>query len=198
MKSGLEGRNNLGYTVSGLLLPKGLNEVRPRRPEQLWKRARKSLSSICLNEVRPRRPEQSCKRNSNPRCRWRRVSMKSGLEGRNNDPSVITSPAWSICLNEVRPRRPEQLSIVSHMTQTIIVVSMKSGLEGRNNTLMRPSVTSCMSSLNEVRPRRPEQLRDLRRVEGEALWVSMKSGLEGRNNRAEPRSRRRGLDHPSQ
>ena len=59
--------------------------------------------------------------------------MKSGLEGRNNDPSVITSPAWSICLNEVRPRRPEQYNVAATDIPTSELVSMKSGLEGRNN-----------------------------------------------------------------
>ena len=83
MKSGLEGRNNLGYTVSGLLLPKGLNEVRPRRPEQ-WVRAGRLISRI------------------------RKVSMKSGLEGRNNLTAKAFDSKTVFSLNEVRPRRPEQ------------------------------------------------------------------------------------------
>ena len=67
-------------------------------------------------------------------CDWRiPVSMKSGLEGRNN----MSLPKWTSCagirLNEVRPRRPEQCS-VRH--------SIQGGGGG---------------SLNEVRPRRPEQ-----------------------------------------
>ena len=34
MKSGLEGRNNTSWLGLWNRLPKGLNEVRPRRPEQ--------------------------------------------------------------------------------------------------------------------------------------------------------------------
>ena len=61
------------------------------------------------------------------------VSMKSGLEGRNNSGTV-------------------------EGIRAALYVSMKSGLEGRNN-LLRNSVASFTpnSSLNEVRPRRPEQ-----------------------------------------
>ena len=36
------------------------------------------------------------------------VSMKSGLEGRNNTVSARISDGGYRCLNEVRPRRPEQ------------------------------------------------------------------------------------------
>ena len=39
------------------------------------------------------------------------VSMKSGLEGRNNQPFSLHDNAANKCLNEVRPRRPEQLSV---------------------------------------------------------------------------------------
>ena len=60
------------------------------------------------------------------------VSMKSGLEGRNN----FAIAEWCIRnakgLNEVRPRRPEQF--VGHICNYRVgLVSMKSGLEGRNN-----------------------------------------------------------------
>ena len=59
MKSGLEGRNNhhRGRGVHGS--HQRLNEVRPRRPEQLEDAPVKTASELC-------------------------VSMKSGLEGRNN------------------------------------------------------------------------------------------------------------------
>ena len=59
MKSGLEGRNNKQWTPL---------EYRP---------------SCSLNEVRPRRPEQSASEPSRP-ADAKAVSMKSGLEGRNN------------------------------------------------------------------------------------------------------------------
>ena len=60
------------------------------------------------------------------------VSMKSGLEGRNN----LLFLFWG----ESRSR-----------------VSMKSGLEGRNNAMASGTVTVGVNGLNEVRPRRPEQ-----------------------------------------
>ena len=63
----------------------------------------------------------------------RLVSMKSGLEGRNN--------TWHRnCVNK------------------LINVSMKSGLEGRNNVYAACDVVPLQVRLNEVRPRRPEQL----------------------------------------
>ena len=59
-----------------------------------------------LNEVRPRRPEQF------PALRAEDtllvVSMKSGLEGRNNSTTPFMSRGTTKGLNEVRPRRPEQ------------------------------------------------------------------------------------------
>ena len=109
MKSGLEGRNNV-------------TDVRPHR-------ARRPR----LNEVRPGRPEQSYSRRENRR-REKRVSMKSGLEGRNNG-----------C-----PQRWDLLSAC---------VSMKSGLEGRNNASHGHGREPREASLNEVRPGRPEQSR---------------------------------------
>ena len=60
------------------------------------------------------------------------VSMKSGLEGRNNGRRLVTAGAFLGCLNEVRPRRPEQSARLS------------------------PAPFRLMR-LNEVRPRRPEQ-----------------------------------------
>ena len=136
--------------------------------------------SASLNEVRPRRPEQSIP------CRWpaetprvvsmksglegrnnrarggeqaghQRVSMKSGLEGRNNLSTGPRGVAASSCLNEVRPRRPEQSRGSDVRTMLANLVSMKSGLEGRNNTRMRRGLMSRPWRLNEVRPRRPEQ-----------------------------------------
>ena len=107
MKSGLEGRNNA--------------------PVQ----QRQANRSSCLNEVRPRRPEQS----PHPAVIDlvdSFVSMKSGLEGRNN---------WAASIAEASDSS----------------VSMKSGLEGRNNTLTWNSGNSITTCLNEVRPRRPEQ-----------------------------------------
>ena len=40
------------------------------------------------------------------------VSMKSGLEGRNNAVEKSALPDEDDCLNEVRPRRPEQSNVV--------------------------------------------------------------------------------------
>ena len=83
MKSGLEGRNNI-RSVS--FLPSGrscLNEVRPRRPEQCVMLRWTAGTTSSLNEVRPRRPEQlgGFREGGDERAH---VSMKSGLEGRNN------------------------------------------------------------------------------------------------------------------
>ena len=83
MKSGLEGRNNNRESENNPTAYRGLNEVRPRRPEQ-WVRG---LGEGVL---------QDC------------VSMKSGLEGRNNEPSSPTGGPTRKGLNEVRPKRPEQ------------------------------------------------------------------------------------------
>ena len=85
------------------------------------------------------------------------VSMKSGLEGRNNpcQPSRLLN--LRLRLNEVRPRRPEQSEEPTDWSWENLRVSMKSGLEGRNNFIPALAET--------------------------AHWfVSMKSGLEGRNN----------------
>ena len=58
MKSGLEGRNNLALIAVAC------------------------VAVSCLNEVRPRKPEQCAAASSSPPQDG--VSMKSGLEGRNN------------------------------------------------------------------------------------------------------------------
>ena len=85
------------------------------------------------------------------------VSMKSGLEDRNNTSSTTTSGLCWRSLNEVRPGRPEQYAhSVPDRPQR--VVSMKSGLEDRNNP-----VQVLGAQFNN-------------------LAVSMKSGLEDRNN----------------
>ena len=89
------------------------------------------------------------------------VSMKSGLEDRNN-------------------RRTRRLA------DRRGVVSMKSGLEDRNNPRLADVVAPNLPyGLNEVRPGRPEQFRPAVREELVVLLlVSMKSGLEDRNNQA--------------
>ena len=86
-----------------------LNEVRPGRPEQ-W-----DIIVSCaivhpygLNEVRPGRPEQSVEV-ADVEFHGGHVSMKSGLEDRNNQYIEGTSGSWGDN------------------------VSMKSGLEDRNN-----------------------------------------------------------------
>ena len=135
------------------------------------------------------------------------VSMKSGLEGRNNGPSGWVRLCAPVCLNEVRPRRPEQsnrrvieariqgvsmksgLEGRNNTSLTLICsfkasVSMKSGLEGRNNCFRRPSLTGTTVGLNEVRPGRPEQSTKNSPFRPSNCAVSMKSGLEDRNNSA--------------
>ena len=59
MKSGLEGRNNVLRGIIEDHRNEGLNEVRPRRPEQSVAKKKTGSSEVL-------------------------VSMKSGLEGRNN------------------------------------------------------------------------------------------------------------------
>ena len=109
-----------------------LNEVRPRRPEQSGEGfAVEGMGVGSLNEVRPRRPEQSQNtQNSTPTIP---VSMKSGLEGRNNKahaPSTNTTTPHR--LNGVRPRWPEQYN-EALTAEGKKKVSMESGLDGRNN-----------------------------------------------------------------
>ena len=91
-----------------------LNEVRPRRPEQFRGLPHPhALHRNSLNEVRPRRPEQSLQKYRHF-VRNATVSMKSGLEGRNNIPA----------------------GGVESLAED---VSMKSGLEGRNNATPTPA-----------------------------------------------------------
>ena len=59
MKSGLEGRNKSLQQICSSMSSLGLNEVRPRRPEQRGSGRRVNDGHRCLNEVRPRRPEQN-------------------------------------------------------------------------------------------------------------------------------------------
>ena len=87
-----------------------------------------------------------------------RVSMKSGLEDRNNPRHRRRHPCGNLGLNEVRPGRPEQFVDRGLMNSDLKKeVSMKSGLEDRNNPSRVPPVSA-------------------------APGVSMKSGLEDRNN----------------
>ena len=85
------------------------------------------------------------------------VSMKSGLEDRNN--IHRGGFRWELggCLNEVRPGRPEQWDPGGLGQAHGLGVSMKSGLEDRNNDYQ------CSPTRTPYR-------------------VSMKSGLEDRNN----------------
>ena len=84
------------------------------------------------------------------------VSMKSDLEGRNNDRRDPRTGRHAERLNEVRPRRPEQ-SVEGKTLADATLVSMKSGLEGRNNGASIGDSISERRGLNEVWPRRPEQ-----------------------------------------
>ena len=72
-----------------------------------FKRLSAMHSETCLNEVRPRRPEQ-CGDDGGGGGATPPVSMKSGLEGRNNWRASILNRLVQDGLNEVRPRRPEQ------------------------------------------------------------------------------------------
>ena len=91
-----------------------------------------ACSTVCLNEVRPGKPEQSSAEAAG-RALAAGVSMKSGLEDRNNlDRGLRQGPCCS-GLNEVRPGRPEQLENGHEPDGRDLHVSMKSGLEDRNN-----------------------------------------------------------------
>ena len=115
---------------------------------------------LCLNEVRPGRPEQ-CAPHASARGAMPVVSMKSGLEDRNN-----------------RAR-------LRDLCGEFVAVSMKSGLEDRNNPRIPGfSVYPAKGGLNEVRPGRPEQYEAGVLICSATLVVSMKSGLEDRNNPA--------------
>ena len=88
MKSGLEGRNNTNR--KGMTRPgsPGLNEVRPRRPEQLRLAPNRYMYAHLVSmksglEGRNNPPGRAVAPGRPSRLP---VSMKSGLEGRNNDP----------------------------------------------------------------------------------------------------------------
>ena len=82
MKSGLEDRNNLFIGAEEEAAKLCLNEVRPGRPEQSERVPKSSPDDLGLNEVRPGRPEQSAAIRKAITAAG--VSMKSGLEDRNN------------------------------------------------------------------------------------------------------------------
>ena len=107
MKSGLEGRNNRALPYSVEPGETRLNEVRPRRPEQCDRKeyydSQRKVSMKSGLEGRNNSPPSV-----QPRGGRQRVSMKSGLEGRNNDTCGPDGSRGKL-------------------------VSMKSGLEGRNN-----------------------------------------------------------------
>ena len=119
--------------------------------------------ACCLNEVRPRRPEQgTTPERTSPELP---VSMKSGLEGRNNTRLLCGSGSTT-------------------------KVSMKSGLEGRNKTRTmeryeREELVSMKSGLEGRNNSRPTPIGNGR------AGVSMKSGLEGRNKAVQGQFRRR-------
>ena len=117
------------------------------------------------------------------------VSMKSGLEDRNNLHSSAFPQQPLSSLNEVRPGRPEQYALDRVLVQ-LRHVSMKSGLEDRNN--WRDSLRSYMdvwvSMKSGLEDRNNALHLNNRKM---ALLVSMKSGLEDRNNRSRRLRRRR-------
>ena len=117
----------------------------------------KSRGRGSLNEVRPRRPEQ-CGEKFGPYL-GRIVSMKSGLEGRNNPSSGRARTLQQLVSMKSGLEGRNNPGVIPERSRPHSVVSMKSGLEGRNNA----GVTA------EVRGH---------------ILVSMKSGLEGRNNAA--------------
>ena len=76
------------------------------------------------------------------------VSMKSGLEGRNNCPCRSFATPRFVGLNEVRPGRPEQYRALHGRLAQFAEVSMKSGLEGRNNP-EHPTLSSVTNWLSQ-------------------------------------------------
>ena len=132
MKSGLEGRNNAH--------------------QPLWSSSRPA----CLNEVRPRRPEQYGEFNRIASTTWGAVSMKSGLEGRNNQGHSMT-PEYARAVSMKSGLEGRNNGRHDSPDGRAACVSMKSGLEGRNNQTHRGDCALGGYRLNEVRPRRPEQ-----------------------------------------
>ena len=111
------------------------------------------------------------------------VSMKSGLEDRNNFPAYIRPTRWLLRLNEVRPGRPEQCGVSCTLAhdETHGLNEVRPGRPEQcaRRYPARPVVLPC---LNEVRPGRPEQFLSTLHTLRANTRVSMKSGLEDRNN----------------
>ena len=155
-----------------------------------WVWAVSSWSCLGLNEVRPRRPEQF--EVPGPKIAQKQlVSMKSGLEGRNNNP-VSNGYGYAQFVSMKSGLEGRNNDIDGYWISLWKFVSMKSGLEGRNNP-PQPGVgeSPVPTGLNEVRPRRPEQYRQSLDPSAPDPRVSMKSGLEGRNNTATSASDRK-------
>ena len=109
MKSGLEDRNNKQAVDWADGYTPGLNEVRPGRPEQLENHF-VDWGQAAKVSMKSGLEDRNNHRHEGQQPRGRTVSMKSGLEDRNN------------YRRENSPEPPE-------------LVSMKSGLEDRNNDL---------------------------------------------------------------
>ena len=114
-----------------------------------------------------------------------KVSMKSGLEGRNNQLRGGPTPSKDRSVSMKSGLEGRNNAGVFAPAKAAELVSMKSGLEGRNNAARDPRVRNPAGRLNEVRPRRPEQCDRSLLGRTCAHEVSMKSGLEGRNNPVE-------------
>ena len=108
MESGLEGRNNRSSGYRARPVPRCLNGVRPRRPEQF------GFGRLDLAAALTVSMESGLEGRNNARtvaAEWLAalpVSMESGLEGRNNHHRRGCGVAAPTRLNGVRPRRPEQ------------------------------------------------------------------------------------------
>ena len=184
MKSGLEGRNNSRPHSAAPHSRVRLNEVRPRRPEQWAPERPPNRKGTRLNEVRPRRPEQCSGREAEGEHRC--VSMKSGLEGRNNTCKDINPPfPLAVSMKSGLEGRNNLLraELTAHAAMT---VSMKSGLEGRNNQWSHFASgrrNRCVSMKSGLEGRNNAIGQAGKPM---AASVSMKSGLEGRNNRVSP------------
>ena len=158
MKSGLEDRNNPPGEPSDRVPPGRLNEVRPGRPEQSEREAKTRALEASLNEVRPGRPEHYVLVGGDV-LHPLRVSMKSGLEDRNNRLGCgvrIIEHDRRVSMKSGLEDRNNWAGGMSSNGRRL--VSMKSGLEGRNNSAYPCTSGGEARSLNEVRPRRPEQL----------------------------------------
>ena len=158
-----------------------LNEVRPGRPEQF---ALVAVPAADAQEVSMKSglEDRNNRVHAETRNAGRCVSMKSGLEDRNNGTPRMLTPESRPGLNEVRPGRPEQWQPGRYSHFGSSRVSMKSGLEDRNNKTRLVGFNCRKYGLNEVRPGRPEQSESGGRREAWGCPVSMKSGLEDRNN----------------